>query len=324
MPRDDQSRKWHLTINNPAEKGFTHAKIKEELSLMKSTIYFCLSDEKGETPHTHIFFQASSPVRFSTVKSHFPTAHIEKAQGSAEENKAYIQKSGKWEHDDKHGTQVPGAFEEWGAPPISHQGERTDLAVLYEMVKDGLSNFEIMEANPDYLLTLDKIERARQAVREQQYRSTFRNLDVTYICGKTGVGKTRSVMEKYGYSSVYRVTDYAHPFDSYMGEDVLILDEYNSNFRIQDLLNYLDGYPLTLPCRYTNRVACFTKVYIISNLCLSKQYTDIQFSAPVIFNALLRRIHKVVRYTGVNIFVVYATEEYMDDPFLKTEKRSYG
>ena len=54
-------------------------------------------------------------------------------------------------------------------------------------------------------------------------------------------------MEQYSYSGVYRVTDYAHPFDSYQGEDVLLLDEYNSNFKIRDLLNYLDGYPLTLP-----------------------------------------------------------------------------
>lgn len=49
-----------------------------------------------------------------------------------------------------------------------------------------------MEANPDYMLSLEKIERARQAVREQQYRETFRELEVTYIWGPTGTGKTRT------------------------------------------------------------------------------------------------------------------------------------
>ena len=124
-------------------------------------------------------------------------------------------------------------------------------------------------------------------------------------------------MEKYSYSCVYRVTAYdAHPFDSYAGEDVLLLDEYSSNFKIRDLLNYLDGYPLNLPARYSNRVACYTKVYIISNLCLSKQYPDIQFDSPATFAALLRRINKVIHYTAPGEFQEYSTAEYMDNPFL--------
>lgn len=192
----------------------------------------------------------------------------------------------------------PGTFEECGELPIERQGERTDLALLYQLIKDGLSNYEIMEQNPDYMLSLDRIERARQAVKEQQYRETFRLLETTYIWGATGTGKTRGVMERYSYSGVYRVTDYSHPFDSYMGEDVLLLDEYNSNFKIRDLLNYLDGYPLNLPCRYSNRVACYTKVFLISNLPLSKQYIMEQYSDPATYAALLRRIHKVIRYTG--------------------------
>lgn len=87
-------------------------------------------------------------------------------------------------------------------------------------------------------------------------------------------------MEGHGYAEVYRVTDYAHPFDSYAGEEVLLLDEYSSNFKIRDLLNYLDGHPLTLPARYSNRVACCTKIYIISNLCLTKQYPKVQYESP--------------------------------------------
>lgn len=282
--------------------------------------YWCMADEIGlqeQTPHTHIYFVAAvSAIRFSTVKSLFPTAHIDPAQGNSEENRNYIQKSGKWADSDKSETSIPGTFEEWGELPQERPGARTDLAVLYELVKDGLSNYEIMEQNPDYMLTLDKIERARQAVREQQYRDTFRQLEVTYIWGKTGTGKTRGVMEKYSYSGVYRVTDYAHPFDSYAGEDILLLDEYSSSLKICDLLNYLDGYPLTLPCRYVNRTACYTKAYIISNLCLSKQYTDIQINSPATFAALLRRIHKVVHYTGPGKFQEYETAEYMDNPFL--------
>lgn len=280
-----------------------------------------MADETGQqeqTPHTHIYLVTNvSAIRFSTVKSLFPTAHIEPAQGTSEENRAYIQKSGKWAEGEKGETSVPGTFEEWGECPNERPGERADLAILYEYIKDGLSNFEIMERNPDYMLNLEKIERARQAVREQQYRETFRQLETTYIWGATGTGKTRSVMEGHSYAGVYRVTDYKYPFDSYAGEEVLLLDEYSSNFKIRDLLNYLDGYPLTLPARYSNRVACYTKVYIISNLCLSRQYPEVQYESPATYNALLRRIQKVRRYTGPGEYKEYSTEEYMENPFLQ-------
>ena len=317
MPtKDPQGRKWLLTINNPKGKNLDHNKIHEILKEFTPLVYCCMADEVGQTPHTHVFMAFRSSVRFSTIKRRFPEAHIDRAEGTAAECRAYVEKSGKWAGSEKAETAVPGTFEEWGELPIEKQGERTDLAQLYEFIKDGLSNYEIMEQNPDYLLNLEKIERARQAVREQQYRNTFRKLKTTYIWGPTGVGKTRSVMEQYSYSGVYRVTDYMHPFDSYAGEEVLLLDEYGSNFKIRDLLNYLDGYPLNLPCRYTNRVACYNAVYIISNLCLSKQYTDIQFDSPATFAALLRRIHSVIQYTGPGQFVEYDTAEYMDNPFL--------
>lgn len=123
-------------------------------------------------------------------------------------------------------------------------------------------------------------------------------------------------MELHSYRGVFRVTDYVHPFDAYQGEDVLLPDEYNSNFKIQDLLNYLDGYPLTLSARYSNRVACFTKVYIIFNLCLSRQYVDEQYHSSATFATLLRRIGKVVQYTGPGQYVEYKTAEYMNNPFL--------
>ena len=41
------------------------------------------------------------------------------------------------------------------------------------------------------------------------------------------------------------------------------------------MLNHLDGYPLLLPCRYFNRQACFTKVFIITNIPPDAQYSNV-------------------------------------------------
>lgn len=116
--------------------------------------------------------------------------------------------------------------------------------------------------------------------------------------GAPGVGKTRSVMDKYGYENVYRVTNYDHPFDEYRGQDVMMFEEFRSGFKIGDLLNYLDIYPLSLPSRYNNKVACYTKVYILSNIPLEQQYSEIQREQPATWAALLRRIHHVYEMLG--------------------------
>lgn len=313
MMAERQGRKWQITINNPADKGTTHEGIKQTLSAIRSVVYYCLADEIGleqGTPHTHIFIAAKSGIRFSTVKKLFPEAHIEQAHGTSEENKAYIEKSGKWADDPKKDTSIEGTFEEWGEMPVERQGARTDLAMLYELVKDGKSNFEILEEYPDFMLRISDIEKTRQIIRAEEYRTTFRNLEVTYIWGATGTGKTRSVMEQYGYENVFRVTDYAHPFDQYAGQDILLCDEFHSQYKASEILDLMDGYPLELPCRYANKVACFTKVFLISNIDLAAQYPNIQYDSPAVWEAILRRIHKVVKFFKDGHTAEYSTHDY--------------
>ena len=296
MANDTQSRKWQLTINNPTEKGFTHERIRAELGCLKSVIYWCMADEIGEngTYHTHVYIQGKGAMRFSTIKKRFDSAHIEMAKGTALQNREYVAKSGKWEKDKKHETCVDGTFEEWGEMPVERQGARNDLADLHAMVKEGLSDYDILEQMPEAMLQLDKIQLTRQVIVQEKYKNSWRDLTCAYIYGDTGTGKTRSVMEKYGYENVFRVTDYFHPFDNYRGQDVIIFEEFRSGFRIADMLNYLDGYPLELPCRYVNKYACYTKVYIISNIPLSEQYRN---QPQESFNAFLRRINYVLHYT---------------------------
>lgn len=104
-------------------------------------------------------------------------------------------------------------------------------------------------------------------------------------------------MEKHGYQNVYRVTDYHHPFDGYMGQDVVLFEEFRSSLPLSDMLTYLDGYPVVLPCRYVNKQACFTKVYIGTNICINEQYPDSQRNNMGDFLAFLRRINAVKYYS---------------------------
>ncbi|WP_024346646.1 replication protein [Lacrimispora indolis] len=298
MSNDTQSRKWQLTINNPVEKGFTHDFLKEVLADMKSVVYYCMADEIGEegTYHTHLYIHSKGGIRFSTLKKKFDGAHFEMAKGTAQQNMEYVSKTGKWKDNKKSETCVPDTFEEYGEMPLERQGCRNDIADLYAMIKEGLSDYEILEQMPESLSNLDKLDKVRQILIQETYKNEFRNLDVSYVYGSTGSGKTRSIMERYGYSNVFRVTDYAHPFDAYKGQDVVIFEEFRSGFSISDMLNYLDGYPVELPCRYNNKFACFTKVYIVTNIPLSRQYPMIQREQNATWLAFLRRIHRIVHY----------------------------
>ena len=94
------------------------------------------------------------------------------------------------------------------------------------------------------------------------------------MTGVTGKGKTRTVMEKFGYENVHRVIDYKHPFDDYKQQDVIIFEEFRNSLPIEQMLNFLDGYPVNLPCRYCNKVACYHKVFIITNWTLEEEYKN--------------------------------------------------
>ena len=295
MAKNTRSRKWQVTINNPSEKGYTHEKIKELINELKSLTYACWCDETGKegTYHTHIYFVCTNAIYFNSVKTRFEGAHIEMARGTSQENRDYILKEGKYEDSDKKETNHPETFEEVGEMPVERPGARNDLADLYAMIKDGMTDADIIDDDPRYILYMDKIERVRQSLLNQQYADKWRDLHVTYIYGTAGSGKSRYVTDLYGYTAVYRVTDYDHPFDGYKGEAVIVFEEYRGQLKISDLLNYLDGYPLTLPCRYQNKQACYTEVYIISNVALEDQYKQIQVDQPETWAALLRRIHEV-------------------------------
>ena len=260
--RDSQSFMYQLTINNPKEKGWTHEHILKVLrENFKTLTYICMADEQGSCYHTHIFVVFASRVRFSMVKRYFEEAHIEKCKGSVSDNVNYIKKTGRWETDEsKQEKKIEGTFEEVGTQPPDSKGRRRDLTELYQMVMENMSNMEILSQNQDYLLILDKIDRVRTTILTEKYKETVRlDLEVVYISGATGTGKTRGVLEKNGYSNVFRVTDYAHPFDSYNCQPVIAFEEFRSSMRISEMLLYCDIYPIELPARFSNKYACYNK-----------------------------------------------------------------
>ena len=299
--KDTQSRKWMLVINNPEDHGLTTDKIIELLNLFHPD-YFCLAAEISSTGtyHIHIFLYSTSPIRFSTVKNRFPTAHIEPAKGSCFQNREYVRKDGKWEGTDKADTSVEGSFQEFGSMPSEADEKSPKNAAVIQHVKDGLTNAEIIALDPSYAFKGRDIDQLRQDICYAPFRKILRNVEVHYLYGDSGTGKTRSIFDQHPMEDICRITNYAPrgvtQFDAYTGHPVIVFEEFHSQIPITSMLNYLDIYPVMLPARYYDRVACYTTVYITSNIPLEQQYTEIQRSKLETWNAFLRRINTVTEF----------------------------
>lgn len=313
-----QAERFQLTVNNPDKYNYSHKYIKEILTTKFKTIqYFCMADECGETYHTHVFICFSSRVRWNTIKKYFNHAHIEAVKSGIQVNIEYIKKTGKWLNDKKRDTSIEGTFEEWGEIPPENKGKSKEMEELYHMILDGWTNAEIIRENQDYIFQIDKLDKLRTMLLTEKYRGTRRlNIEVIYVFGVTGSGKSRSILDENGDSNVYRITDYQHPFDGYNCQSVIVFEEFRSSLMIKDMLNYLDIYPLELPARYINKFACYIKVYIVSNWTLEMQYVEVQQKDIESWKAFLRRIHKVKQFTEQGIITYNSIKEYLQREML--------
>lgn len=329
--KNTRSRKYLLTINNPAEKEVTDETIVNSVEKIKTKyLAFCYETGSQGTYHVHIYFYFENAVNFNTMKKLFPTARIDTVKASSQQVKNYLLKSakehkknedGSYEYKDNTGKLHSGinhseTFKEFGECPTEVQGKRNDLEYMYNLVKDGYSDAEILELCPHTAIKhIDKINKLRHSYLTDKFRGTRRlNLKVHYITGATGTGKSRDILDIHGDENVYRVTDYQHPFDSYQCQDVIVFEEFRSSIRLQDMLNYLDIYPVTLPARYSPKVACFSEIYVVSNWTFEMQYSELQKDPEQksSYKAWIRRFNGVVKeYTKSGIITYPTIQDYL-------------
>mgnify|MGYP004492139151 FL=1 len=290
-------RKAQFTINNPVEKGFTDEIIKEKF-INDTLVYMCMCHEvglEGHTPHIHIFAQFKNPRSFDALVNLFDgKSHIEIAYGSAQENRDYIRKEGKHANSDKKETNLIDTFFEYGDIKQAEEEKKKDSEVVVELLKDGFTPEDIIDEIPRLSFKLKQIKEIYETIRWNKAKTEDRDIRVTYIYGTTGTGKSRYIHEKYKPNDIYFVTDYKHPFDAYDGQKVLVLEEFRCDFECKEMLQLLDRYPYQLKARYSNKWACFTEVYVISNIKFEEQYKELARNELETYNAFIRRFHTFI------------------------------
>lgn len=268
--QSDRSYSWILTIpafdeKNPSDtQTFSQEEVEEALS----SYTYSGQLERGESTgylHWQVYIENPTQVRFSTLKKKFSTAHLEMRRGTKQQALDYVSKSETFE-----GVRIGNGM----IDTSEEQGKRNDIEKYHELIMSGVPVNQVIIQYPGavrFSSNLDRLEMARQEMMAKMTR--IRHVKVSYLSGRTGTGKTRYMNEKFG-ASAYRVTNYSHPFDSYRGEKILILDEFRSSLSIGDTLNTLDGYPVELPARYRNKWLFADEIWMVSNWSFDRQYKD--------------------------------------------------
>lgn len=239
-----KSRAWQFTINN-----YKTLDILKCLEL--NTKYYIVGEEVGlkGTPHLQGYCYFENPRALGGVKKLLGEGHYEQAKGTAEQNKTYCSKEGK--------------FYEGGIMP--KQGERKDLNKLKEEILGGRSVINITLENAN---TYHQYGRTLNYIEDIRMRSVKRNVMTlgTWIWGTTGVGKSHKAREMTNGGTIYDM-----PYDKngwcegYEQQDYVIMDDFRGELQFNVLLKMIDKWPFTLPRRGREPIPFISKHVIITS-----------------------------------------------------------
>lgn len=267
----DKCRSYCLTF-------FTEPKLKnvEQLRYLIVGIETCPTTNKK---HYQCYVELNAPQRPSYIKKLFEdkTIHIEARRGTRDQARTYCMKENN--------------FTEYGNWSAGGQGSRTDLkSIVTDMTNGTKTLTEVMLESPETYCRYRGGLRDIDAIIKKKNSTEFRNVNVIFITGPTGTGKTKLAMQ----NSTFKIEgSELQWFDGYTDDQTITIDEYDNNVPITKLLNLLDGYQLRLPIKGGFTYANWKTVYITSNLRVDELHAN---AKPAHRAALFRRITKIVSY----------------------------
>lgn len=260
--------------------------------------------EQGENGTKHfqggVFFNIGK--RFRTIKQYIPFGHIEKAKGSNSQVRDYCTKKE---------TRISEPIE---IGQFAEERERTDIRDFVQLAQSGVSKSELSRLYPTlYLKERNKIDKV-YADTYERFSELCRDVDVTFIYGASGVGKTTMLRRKLGLKNMFIVDNYDNSaFTYYNYQDNLVLDEFASNFKLQTMNRLLDVVPFQMRGLGSVKYASFHHVYIVSNFKLTELYQDIKRVDFRLWQTFNRRIHRIIRVDKDGVEHVERDTEWEDN-----------
>lgn len=222
----NQTRRYCFTWNNP-DNG---VRPLLESFFNDHCVYLIYGNEVGEsgTPHLQGFFVLKTRNRITAVKKLIGDGtkpHLEAAKGTSIQASDYCKKD--------------ADFVEFGTAPVP--GQRTDLDAAITSIKNGVSMRDIAENHSSVFVKFGRGLRDLRLALDSPYdHPTVRGL---WIWGPPGTGKSHAA-RNIGGTSFY-LKPQSKWFDGYNGEDIIILDDLDTNILGHHLKIWADKYACT-------------------------------------------------------------------------------
>lgn len=226
----------------------------------------------GKT-HWQTYIELHNPQRLSWIKKAYEdkTIHAEPRRGTREQAREYCKKDNNYTE-----------YGRW----IKGQGHRTDLEEIADQLVSGTMTIEeVMKETPKTYCQYRNGLKDLAALGTKKKTKKFRQIETIVLSGSTGKGKTRKAMKEAQYKIEGNNLSW---WQDYCGEECILIDEYNNDIQITELLNLLDGYQLRLNVKGSHTYANWTKVYITTNLKREELHAN---AKPAHRDALFRRIN---------------------------------
>lgn len=259
---------------------------------------YIIHDKDDTRPHYHIYLNFGTSVDTKMVASWFGLADnfVNKIQGKKTDMLMYLTHSNE-RHQNKHqyspsevianfdfeveieNSKIIGDFEHYS---YAQQLQYVNTLPIVEKTK-AFSQLKKLWEVECQCLTLN----------------TDRNMEVIFIDGKGGTGKTtyaKRMLDKLGYD--YCVSSSSNdPFQDYLGQKAIILDDLrDSSFELADLLKILDNNTKSsVKSRFNNKVFNGEMIVITSSVPINYWYSHLKYNGNEDLNQLYRRINQYIK-----------------------------
>ena len=252
MSRINNARNFQLTLNKKSLKYYEYVR---DYLYERGCNYLlsCIEENKNGILHIHIYVQFRECVRLSVIRCH--GAHIEVCKGSEDDNIAYVSKI-------KREYGIDNIIDEYGE--VRYGIGRNQYSLVSELQKVPFSEVKISEYN---------VWQQLQGLESLDVREFYKpDVEVFYIWGESGVGKTRKVFnlilqeDDKKCDRVKYINGYWHGVNVHQMPNIAWYDEFrSSSMPASEFINFVDYYANIMNVKYrTGIYNRYKKIFITS------------------------------------------------------------